>query len=669
MILLLRRSRVNAVALSTVVFFAAGLAVAALEGCVVGRVEIGVPESLSYYLLPYYSSFQNLYPAAEIEFFVVSDSDFASLAETTDEMRRGEGQRESYDEATDALRREAAGGFVRERSSGLSRLHAWILPETSVQQLRPGLERATGTGLTVTGLLYAKFTPAVSVFNPIQVVSIEALRMVMEGEISDWAGLEPGWTGEIKLATYDHNPAESMVSIGAAQQRIGQSGRPSASVVHQQFANHVEFVDYLRLEPFGMGLVPLSAIAPGVNPVRVIGDAVVRDGCIVSTVCVLEPIGQSLLGRLQTWIRRRFGHTRVLRAFLDHIQQVDDSLLGSKAVTLVAVGDIMLDRGVRQAMNRHGLTHPFEGTQQVLSSADIAFANLETPISSRGNPLNMFRAYPDVMKALRYSGLDVVSIANNHILDYDYIALYDTIEYLDTAGIHHVGAGANEAAARRHKVIESNGLRIAFLAYTELWFCYTKDNRDVDATESRPGVAPLREDVLVEDVARAKADSDFVVVSCHWGEEYKHYPNQTQQHFAEVATAAGANLVLGHHPHVLQGLAFGDCWVTAYSLGNFIFDQRQPGTQDSVILRFTISKDRTTRLSGGRIIRVDVLPCYIVDCQPILLAGDAKRRALLEMSRFSSAVVSSDLSASFSTTAKQVESLIAQDVVDASHMP
>ena len=78
--------------------------------------------------------------------------------------------------------------------------------------------------------------------------------MVMEGEISDWAGLEPGWTGEIKLATYDHNPAESMVSIGAAQQRIGQSGRPSASVVHQQFANHVEFVDYLRLEPFGMGL-------------------------------------------------------------------------------------------------------------------------------------------------------------------------------------------------------------------------------------------------------------------------------------------------------------------------------------------------------------------------------------------------------------------------------
>lgn len=127
--------------------------------------------------------------------------------------------------------------------------------------------------------------------------------------------------------------------------------------------------------------------------------------------------------------------------------------------------------------------------------------------------------------------------------------------------------------------------------------------------------------------------------------------------------------MLGHHPHVLQGLAFGDCWVTAYSLGNFIFDQRQPGTQDSVILRFTISKDRTTRLSGGRIIRVDVLPCYIVDCQPILLAGDAKRRALLEMSRFSSAVVSSDSSASFSTTAKQVESLIAQDVVDASHMP
>ena len=114
------------------VFFAAGLAVAALEGRVVGRVEIGVPESLSYYLLPYISSFQNLYPAAEIEFFVVSDSDFASLAETTDEMRRGEGNvNRMTKQPTHFEVREAAGGFIRERSSGLSRLHAWILPETS----------------------------------------------------------------------------------------------------------------------------------------------------------------------------------------------------------------------------------------------------------------------------------------------------------------------------------------------------------------------------------------------------------------------------------------------------------------------------------------------------------------------------------------------------------
>jgi poly-gamma-glutamate synthesis protein (capsule biosynthesis protein) len=129
-------------------------------------------------------------------------------------------------------------------------------------------------------------------------------------------------------------------------------------------------------------------------------------------------------------------------------------------------------------------------------------------------------------------------------------------------------------------------------------------------------------------VASAAASSDFVVVSCHWGQEYNHYSNDTQRRFARIATSAGARVVLGHHPHVLQGIEFGDSWVVAYSLGNFVFDQRQPGTQDSLILRITIS--------AGHIVRVELLPCYIVDCRPVLLAGDLKRKALLELCRLSS---------------------------------
>lgn len=599
MIVLLRRSAVNSIATVLILFLAAGLVPAAFDETVSGRAVVGVPESLFNYLQPYYSSFKTMHSDAVIEFCVVSDSE-------------------------------------DEWPTQLPPVHAWLVPETSVVPLQSRFEEAFCCGLTASDSFYARFVPVVSAFNPTEVISSEALCMAMAGEITDWESFEPTWQGKIKVATYESNPAESLAPIDHILHAGSNAGRPSAGIVsHARFRNFEEFANYLRVEPFSIGLIPLSLIVPGTNPVRVMGADFVSDGHLIRRVCVLEPLDRSLFGSLLRRIWQRLGHVRVLEAFIDHVRKTDAALSGSRHVTLAAVGDVMLDRGVRLAMNEYGLTYPFEKTSEVLSSADIAFANLETPISDRGNPLNMFRAFPDVVTTLRYSGLDVVSIANNHILDYDDIAMFDTIRYLESIGIQHVGAGRDETAARRYAVFDLGGMRVAFLAYTELWFCYTKDNRRYDATKSSPGVAPLREDVLLADITKTRKESDFVVVSCHWGEEYKRHPNETQRRFADLATAAGASLVLGHHPHVLQGIEFGDRWVAAYSLGNFVFDQRQPGTQESVILRFTIARD----FGISRIVRTDVLPCYISNCQPVLLTGEAKSRALLEMSRLSSALV------------------------------
>lgn len=591
-ILLVRRGVLRSVVLAAVASLLTGLALAAHTSSVEGPVVVGVSEPVWHYLQPYYEGFRERYPRVAIELVVIAEP----VGAHTDASRSVR-WRIAFDDVGRSVQSDRA-------TAGAS---------------------AVVGAMSVTGVAVrsfdARFVPVVSAFNPTAEVSLEILRMTLAGELSDWSSVQPDWSGRIEFLTWPDNPADDMI-----MHLFDDADHYEATKT--DLDNYGSFLDRLRLNPHGLALVPLARIAPGVNPVTIVAGDAAMGTQLVCRANVLELEQRSPLSVVRRWLARQTRERTALDLFIDYIRSVDSTLSGDGAVTLVAVGDVMMDRGVRLAMNKLGMTHPFEGTHQVLSSADIAVANLETPISNRGTPLNMFRAYPDVMKTLRYSGIDVVSVANNHILDYDEIALSDTLAYLRDNGIQGVGAGLNAAEARRAAVVDVRGMTMSFLAYTELWFCQTKDNREYDATETRAGVAPLKEEVVTAGVASAAASSDFVVVSCHWGQEYNHYSNDTQRRFARIATSAGARVVLGHHPHVLQGIEFGDSWVVAYSLGNFVFDQRQPGTQDSLILRITIS--------AGHIIRVELLPCYIVDCRPVLLAGDLKRKALLELCRLSS---------------------------------
>lgn len=244
---------------------------------------------------------------------------------------------------------------------------------------------------------------------------------------------------------------------------------------------------------------------------------------------------------------------------------------GRATTTIAFVGDIMLSRSVGAVMDsKEDYRWPFHAVASALSSYDITFGNLEGPISDGGRNVGSiysFRADPKSIEGLTYAGFDVVSVANNHMGDWTRDAFDQTLNILASAGIQYAGGGANAIEARHPRIIERHGVRFGFLGYTAL------GQRAIVATDAQSGIAWLEEKTLSADVQAARADADVIIVSLHFGEEYETHSNALQQRVARAAIDAGASLVIGHHPHVVQEVEEYHDGLIAYSLGNFIFDQ------------------------------------------------------------------------------------------------
>lgn len=262
----------------------------------------------------------------------------------------------------------------------------------------------------------------------------------------------------------------------------------------------------------------------------------------------------------------------------------------SREATLLFVGDIMLSRAVGAIMEKSGnWKYPFLGTAEFLGSADVTFGNLEGPISSYGTNMGSiysFRADPRVVEGLVYAGFDVLSVANNHIWDYGRVAFVDTIHILESAGVSPIGGGKNyvEAHAPVIKVVKDT--KIAYLAYTNLIPSV------LGSKEAVPAIATFDLEAAVLDVVSAKNVADIVVVSIHWGDEYKSAANDHQKSIGHALIEAGADLIVGHHPHVVEEIEKYKNGFIAYSLGNFVFDQNfSEETMSGIILRATI-KDK-----------------------------------------------------------------------------
>jgi len=259
---------------------------------------------------------------------------------------------------------------------------------------------------------------------------------------------------------------------------------------------------------------------------------------------------------------------------------------------------MMFDGDARKLIEAEGGAAPLAAVATSLRSADFTVGNLETPLSNRGTVVAgkprwlVFEGDPRAVQGLVSAGFDAVSLGNNHMLDHGEIALSDTLTTLDRAGIGRAGAGLTETAAWKPAIVTRNGARVAYLAFTDIV------PSGFTPSASNPGVAIGTDMQRVAAAIRsAKQQADYVVVSFHWGVEESYTATPQQVADAHAAVDAGADMVLGHHPHLLQGVEFYNGKLIAYSLGNFVFPYYKPVGHYSAILRAALTPSGTTAAS------------------------------------------------------------------------
>lgn len=243
------------------------------------------------------------------------------------------------------------------------------------------------------------------------------------------------------------------------------------------------------------------------------------------------------------------------------------------ALVITATGDISFNGCYHEVADRASQSEILGAVKAALAG-DLVIGNLESPLTSRPEippPWRYrLRGHQSHLSTLKDAGFSVMTLGNNHAMDFGSAGLIDTIDLLDSNRIAHVGAGKNLAEARRALIVTVKGQRVSILSY-----CSVPVNGPLYATESEPGVAPAEPKFIAEDVARARQNSEWVVVYMHWGDEHLALPSPEQRTLGADIIRMGANLVLGCHSHVLQPAERVDKGLVAYSLGNFVFSSEK----------------------------------------------------------------------------------------------
>jgi len=240
-------------------------------------------------------------------------------------------------------------------------------------------------------------------------------------------------------------------------------------------------------------------------------------------------------------------------------------------ITLLAGGDVNMGRLIGQKILAGDVDYPFANITDTLKSADITFVNLESQLADLGgetqSPTNEYRfaGPPEGAVSLANAGIDMVSIANNHMWDYGQDALFETIDNLDAAGVLHVGASKSVEDKYQATIIEVKNQKVAFLAMTTLLNGYEKYAQDY--------VSYSNEEEMVKEIRRIRDDVDYIFVSIHTGTEYKLSPDRLMDSLAHRFIDEGADGIIGHHPHVPQPVEMYKGKPILYSLGNFAFWQ------------------------------------------------------------------------------------------------
>lgn len=320
-------------------------------------------------------------------------------------------------------------------------------------------------------------------------------------------------------------------------------------------------------------------------------------------------------------------------------------------IKLTAVGDIMMGNEVEAMIKRYGMKFPFQHVRSILKNSDITFGNLEAPLTNEtikavwdytkiiDTPLvidgkvfrNVYcRAMPSSVEGLIYAGFDVVSLANNHILDYGETGLFDTMKILSEHNIKYIGAGKNINDARKPVIIQVKNMKVGFLAYSDVYL----------ASRQKPGVASTK--YIKKDIRKLKDKVDITVVSIHGGMCIADHPLPDEIKMMHSIIDSGASLILRHHPHVIQGIEHYNKGVIVYSLGNFVFDCNiDPLEKDLAKARESMIFQ--CKLSKEGIEETEIIPVYINDYyQPEVLSRNDKDKILSKMEKLSLDIINKD---------------------------
>ncbi|MEM9244556.1 MAG: CapA family protein [Cyanobacteria bacterium P01_F01_bin.153] len=278
-----------------------------------------------------------------------------------------------------------------------------------------------------------------------------------------------------------------------------------------------------------------------------------------------------------------------------------------ETVTLLFGGDVTLSNFFEtKVRGDYGKTF---AKMPEYAQADVSMVNLENPLTTAntrrpGKSFN-FKAKPESVEVLTSGGVDIVTLGNNHAMDYQGKGLSETMEHLEKAGIYAVGAGRDLKEARRPKIVDVKGHRIAYFGYYNAYWHA--------ATDGAPGTNPRDFDAIKADMEAVRYQVDWIVVNYHWGEENAHYPAGYQRNLAQFTIDHGADLIVGHHPHVLQGAEVYKGKAIVYSLGNFIFGGNSRRNYVTAALQVSLTGDE---------MKLDFLPLVVQDYQPEVLPGD-----------------------------------------------
>ncbi|PIW81479.1 hypothetical protein COZ97_01700, partial [bacterium CG_4_8_14_3_um_filter_33_28] len=447
------------------------------------------------------------------------------------------------------------------------------------------------------------YVPVTGFFNNIQGLHKTDIEKILQGEFTNWQQLG-GEDLQIKTILLESEEYKNII------RKFSPNLKES---IGEKFSKIDTLVTKIAREKNYFSIIPLRNLAPPLRVVSIDGISSLEDE-------TQDNYPFKLNYHLQSKKELSDRELKILNIIKQYIVNRKNGI-----IEVDGVGDIMLSRHVNTKIaDNNDDALPFRKLYRILSSADFTFANLESPFYNKGSVVKegmVFKAEPKTIEGLKLSGIDLVSLANNHFGNQGRVGMNFTYDHLKNNGISYFGAGRDFEQAHSPLVIEKGTNKLSFLSYDGI------APESYKASEKNSGFAWISSEEkdlkqMENDIKNAKKKSDLVIISFHWGVEYMPDPNKEQINIAKRAIQSGADIIISQHPHVVQGINMIDNKFVAFSLGNFVFDQMwSEETREGVIAKLYIK--------NKKILNVALVPIKIEDYNQPRLANSVEAKKIL----------------------------------------